>query len=354
MAHKPRRAEGSNLAFLDIMSCGLGAVILVFMLVKQNVSDSPAEIDNLKNDISALEQARDESKQRLNDIRDTLKKENIDISQMRAKLSAQRADVNQKNEDLASSSSTLDELKQSITKIKVPKKEDLIETNQVNEEEYLLGLKVEGRKIAILLDVSASMTNKKLIDIIKTKSSSDNIKVRSAKWIRTQRVLEWLLARLPKTSDVVVVAYSEDAIQLGGKGWISANNVDAIRAINSAANRLVPQGPTNLQKGLDTISKFAPTNLYVITDGLPTKGESRFKSLNPFSSCSSLTGTGKTISGECRKRLFRQTIKESGNLSAQVDVILLPLEGDPEAAYEYWIWSSSRGGIMISPADNWP
>ncbi|RLA22020.1 MAG: VWA domain-containing protein, partial [Gammaproteobacteria bacterium] len=31
-----RKTEGFNLAFLDIMSCGLGAIILVFMLVKYN------------------------------------------------------------------------------------------------------------------------------------------------------------------------------------------------------------------------------------------------------------------------------------------------------------------------------
>ncbi|MEO1925140.1 MAG: VWA domain-containing protein, partial [Gammaproteobacteria bacterium] len=35
-----KKTEGFNLAFLDIMSCGLGAIILVFMLVKHNVNDS--------------------------------------------------------------------------------------------------------------------------------------------------------------------------------------------------------------------------------------------------------------------------------------------------------------------------
>lgn len=353
MAHKPRRAEVSSLAFLDIMSCGLGAVILVFMLVKQNVADAPVEIDNLKQDISTLEQARDESQQRLNDIRQSLEKEHIDISALRAQLAAKRAIHNEKNTNLANASADLNKLKDSITKIKVPKKQDLIETSQVNEEEYLLGLKVEGRKIAILVDVSASMTNEKLIDIITTKSSSDKTKVNAPKWIRTKRVLEWMLARLPKTSDIIVVGFSDNAKQLGGKGWMSANNA-AIKSILSEANATVPQGPTNLQKGLNAINKFSPTNLYVITDGLPTQGESRFTSLNPFSSCSSLTGGGKTISGECRKRLFRQTVIESGRLNAQVDVILLPIEGDPEAAYEYWAWTSYHGGIMISPASNWP
>lgn len=343
----------SSLAFLDIMSCGLGAVILVFMLVKQNIGDAPAEIDNLKKDISTLEQARDESQLRLDEVTASLEKENIDVAALRAKLAAKRANMAQEKANLASAVASLDMLKDNITKIKVPEKQDLIETRQVNEEQYLLGLNIEGRKIAILLDVSASMTNEKLIDIIMTKSRSDSVKKNAPKWRRTQAVLGWMLARLPKTSEIVVVGFSDNAKQFGGTGWMKANS-DSIKAIMNDANATVPQGPTNLQKGLDAIKKFSPTNLYVITDGLPTKGESRYTSLNPFSSCSSLTGSGDNISGECRKRLFRQTIMESGRLNAQVDVVLLPIEGDPEAAYEYWIWTASQGGIMLSPASNWP
>lgn len=354
MARKPRQAEVSSLAFLDIMSCGLGAVILVFMLVKKQVAEAPAEIDNLKKDISTLEKARDESQQRLDKIRQTLAKENINLATMREKLAAKRVDVSDENSSLRTASADLDQLKKNITKIKVPKKQDLIESNAVNEEEYLLGLKIEGRKIAILVDVSASMTNEKLIDIIRTKASSDKTKVNAPKWIRTKRVLEWMLARLPTTSDVIVIGFSDTAKQFGGNGWMKASSAGSVKSILNDANATVPQGATNLQKGLDTVKKYSPTNLYVITDGLPTKGESKFTSLNPFSSCSSLTGNAKTISGECRKRLFRQTIIESGRLNAQVDVLLLPIEGDPEAAYEYWAWASAQNGIMISPADNWP
>lgn len=354
MAHKPRRAEGSNLAFLDIMSCGLGAVILVFMLVKQNVAEAPAEIDNLRNDISSLELARDEAQLQLDALRESLKRENIDISSMRQNLAAKRADLSTKSNDIESAANTLEELKKNITNIKVPKKQDQVESEQVNEEEYLLGLKVEGNKIAILVDVSASMTNEKLIDIIRIKNGSDKDKVSAAKWQRTKRVVEWLLARLPKSSDFIVIAYNSDAKQLGGSGWMQASQKNNINSVINASNTLVPEGPTNLQKGLDKVKRFSPTNLYVITDGLPTKGESSFTSLNPFSDCSSLTGRGKTISGECRKRLFIQTIKESGSMSAKVNVVLLPLEGDPEATFHYWLWADSQQGIVISPASNWP
>ena len=50
-----RRSEGFNLAFLDIMSCGLGAMVLVFILVKYDVSDSNAEANNLIAEIQLLQ-----------------------------------------------------------------------------------------------------------------------------------------------------------------------------------------------------------------------------------------------------------------------------------------------------------
>jgi hypothetical protein len=336
------------------MSCGLGAVILVFMLVKQNIEESPTEIEYLKKDISVLEKSRDVEQKSLDDLRLQGTKENKDLSTFNRNLSDKRKNIEGKLSEVKIASAGLDKLKQSITQIKVHKKEDLIESQQVNEENYLIGLKVEGDKIAILVDVSASMTNEKLIDIIKTKNGSDQGKMSSEKWIRTKKVVEWLLARLPINSQVIVVAFSDNAKILGASGWSAADTSKSLTSIINDLNAIVPEGPTNLQKGLDAVHKFSPTNVYIITDGLPTKGESSFKSLNPFSSCGSLTGTSKTISGECRKRLFQQTVNESGRIGSQVNVVLLPLEGDPEGAYQYWIWTSSTGGLLFTPANNWP
>ena len=71
------------------------------------------------------------------------------------------------------------------------------------EEDYLIGLKVEGKRIAILLDRSASMTDAKLVDIITRKLGSNARKKQGPKWHRTIRVARWLLARLPDDSQVV-------------------------------------------------------------------------------------------------------------------------------------------------------
>ncbi len=349
-----KKTEGFNLAFLDIMSCGLGAVVLVFMLVKHNVNDSSVELDNLKNDIDKLELIKDESIQRLKSIDRQIVADAAIEDSTKKNLESMQSNLAKNRADIAKSVEELEKIKSEIKDIKVEKKEDLVESKQINEENYLLGLKVEGQKIAILLDTSASMTNEKLIDIIKTKSSSDKEKQQAKKWVRTKKIVEWLLARLPKESEIIVVAFHEKAVLLGQQGWMKAKAASSVSSVLTDLNQLIPQGATNLQIGLDTINKFNPTNLYLITDGLPTKGESRYKSLNPFAKCSSLLGKSNTISGDCRVKLFQQTLTESAKPGLHVDVILLPIEGDPDAVNQYWYWTATSGGLVISPANNWP
>jgi len=349
-----KRTEGFNLAFLDIMACGLGAVILVLMIVKQKIDESPIEIDNLKQDISQLEQVQSEALLTLRDLEAAKQSQQSRQAALQATLREKQSTLALQSETVEGSQEELAQLKSAITAIEVPDREDLVERQQVNEQNYLLGLRVEGPKIAILVDISASMTNEKLIDIIQTKSRSTQVKQQAPKWLRTKNTVEWLLARLPQNSEVVVVAFSSDAKVLGGNASWRPSNAQTVDAIMAELKTLVPEGSTNLQKGLDTINTFSPSNLYVVTDGLPTQGESRYRSLNPFASCSSLTGSAATISGACRVRLFQQTIIESGRRDIQVDVVLLPLEGDPDAFNQYWAWAAATGGIVISPASNWP
>ncbi len=349
-----KKSEGFNLAFIDIMSCGLGAIILVFMLIKHNVNDSSIELENLENDIQTLEVIKQDSIQLLQSIEAQLTEETTQEAAIKQKLVEMQAALANSSADVEKIARDIEDLKSDIVGIEIKEKEDLIETEQLSEENYLLGLRVEGQRIAILVDSSASMTNEKLIDIIKTKSSSKRDKQQAKKWIRTKKIVGWLLARLPKYSDIVVVTFSEKARTLGKQGWMKASDPSSLPSILSDLDELIPEGGTNLQAGLQMVNKYTPSNLYLITDGLPTRGESSYRSLNPFASCSSLWGSSNTISGECRIKLFQQTIKESARSAVRVNVLLLPIEGDPDAINQFWYWSALTGGLLISPANDWP
>lgn len=336
------------------MSCGLGAVVLVFMLVKHNVDTAVIETEPLTIELQRLRQKEEELQRTLDALRDTAKSEAHKIAELRAEVSQLENTLSRKESSLVRKKDRLAALKNDIKNMPVAKKEDVIQDDSGGEENYLMGLKVEGDRIAVFLDSSASMTDEKLIDIIRRKGGTQSEKQKGPKWVRTKKVVRWLLARVPKTSRVAVVHFNDATGTLGGTGWLNVRDPAVLSAVYGDLDKIVPQGPTNLQKGLQAVSKLKPTDLYLVTDGLPTVGESRYASLNPFASCGSLLGKSKTISGACRVKLFRQTIKDSGRLSAKVNVILLPMEGDPDAANEYWGWSATTGGLLISPAVDWP
>jgi len=339
------------------MSCGLGAVILVLILLKHQPEPSPIDTDVLKSDLSRMQQMEQELQSTLAVVRKqelllkkSISSEGADNKRIAEQISALAQIAKQQQAQLQS-------LKTEIENAPPAHKEDVIQSDKGQEENYLLGLKVEGRRIVLLVDMSASMTDEKLIDIIVRKARSNGDKKKGPKWLRTKRIVEWLLARLPKDSEAIVIGFSDKSEKIGAQNWFSAANPAAITQVISSLDSVIPTAATNLQEGLKTAAKLLPaaTNYYVVTDGLPTAGTSNYVSLNPFSSCNSLLGKANKISGQCRVKLFRHTINESGPRKGKpVNVILLPLEGDPQAAPEFWSWTNSTGGLLISPAESWP
>ncbi|MBI9080880.1 MAG: VWA domain-containing protein [Pseudodesulfovibrio sp.] len=351
-----RNIAGSNLAFLDVLACGLGAVVLLLTLAQEQVFGLNGEEQRLTTELVELQSSTSEIEKeiaRITKVGQAVSDEIIKTSEALAVVKDQAArqsdvaDTERKNKA---------SLIEGIKKIKLNNPEDVIETpDQSGEEDYLIGLKVEGQRIAILVDSSASMTDENLIDIIRRKNSSAEEKKKGPKWRRTIRILRWLLARLPKNAQVAVVVYNENAKNLSKRPWTRANDEKGLTTILSNANALVPSGPTNLSNGLKVIKELNPSDLYVITDGLPTKGDSGWGRLNVFSGCNSILGSSSKISGECRARVFVESIKHSGlPRSRKVNVILLPIEGDPHAPRYYWEWTALTGGLLIAPAQDWP
>ncbi len=338
------------------MSCGLGAVILVFMLVKYNVDVAGArenqslelELTQLAAEEAALSRQVAAARADQSTVETDVRSASAQLAQIEIQLADKRRQSARQQKDLTA-------LKKTIEKTEIAKTSDLVDDANAGEQDYVVGLKVEGDKIIVLLDSSASMTDEVLIDVIRRKNRPDQEKQAGPKWQRSKRIVQWVLARLPHDSLFQVIAYDEKARSLGASGWLKANNPQAQNGVRAALSGLVPSGATNLQAGLKAVTRAAPTNVYLVTDGLPTKGDSNFKSLNPFASCSSLRGASNTISGACRLKLFQHSVDKDGpTRDVPVNVILLPIEGDPQASSAYWSWTSATGGLLISPAASWP
>jgi hypothetical protein len=343
------------------MSCGLGAIILVFMLVKYNVDTTDIgdkavhqeQTDLLEREITQLENREAALRLSIAKLESLNTQSSKAIQRTSEQLSKIQSNLATKTQEAQKRREDLEVIKNKIAKIKPAETSDVIDDQNTGEENYLIGLKVEGQRIAILIDSSSSMTDELLLDVIRRKNLPDIQKKTGPKWQRAKRIVKWLLARLPARSEIDVVSYSGKAQSLGRAGWKSARDSGALGDVLKELDALVPHGPTNLEAGLKSVSRA--TDVYLITDGLPTIGDSNFRSLNPFAACSALWGRSNRISGACRGKLFEHTIAHSSlKKSTKVNVVLLPIEGDPLASVAYWSWTSATGGLMITPAEDWP
>ena len=322
------------------MACGLGAVILLFFIVDfQEIPEIPDEIlsDNTVADESQL--------LRINGLKDREKTLLNEID----KMSQQLAEAIEEEVQLSMVSAPV---------IQGKNKPQIVNAN--NKPGSLVGLTIKGSEILVLLDTSASMAYSKLVDIILgIDEKTGSYLKKGEKWQQAQNIGRWLIENAPQKSKIRSLGFS-DKINFVDGSWQSPS--DALQSFNANLRYLGPNGGTSLAVPLEYIvnSKIKPSDIYLITDGLPTlTGESTSNNIfnkitAKIKGCGSLNKPSKLVSGECRRNLFLNAVREFQSVSsAVVNVILLPLEGDPEGAPLYQKWTAQLGGSFLSPSEDW-
>ena len=352
MKFKRRPEDGFNMSFLDVMACGLGAVILIFILVdfKAFTADPTQENKKLEQELAGIDNEKERVAKSIDEVNDKIAMETS--KQDDSKQSTQ--DTTQKQNKMLQNVSTeiavVADLENQLAGVsKRVTDSSVIAMPGQGEQNFITGMKIEGEQIGILIDKSASMMGDNLLEVLGKLGLSDSQKVSSAKWIRTKRVAQWLIARLPDKSKVTTVVYSDNAKRLGLRNVSTPSIGASMDAIVKDLGSIVPNGGTNLEIGIKTLFNANPslTDVYVVTDGLPTLGGTL-----PFS-CRSFISSSQSISSECRKSVFTSTVSQIPK-NVRFNVILLPIEGDPYASSMYWNWTRSSNGVFLSPAAEWP
>lgn len=352
-----RRPEGFNLAFLDIMACGLGAVVLILVLLKNQEGNSSQIEQSPEIDITALQQEIAELTTQVNQLQekiDSKNGQNAEASEKTAalivKLQIVKTQAKVKANELVILRKTLDVAYKGLNSKLAELRNSSREVKEQRAQEFLIGLEIKGERIVILVDSSSSMLAETLIDITLYKARGVTDRKMAEKWIRTKRAAKWLLANVPASSEFRIFQFSENIKEITS-GWSKINTSSVVDA-QSLIELIDPVGGTNLEDAISTVSKLDPSSVYVITDGLPTIGK-RAQKILPSGGCGGLTGRN-SISGECRASLFTDVETLSASYDGTISVILLPLEGDPAAAPLFTRWTLAHGGTLLSPSKGWP
>jgi hypothetical protein len=360
-----RTTEAWSMSFLDVMSCGLGAVVLLYTIisaqaglarikesqdltaeanrVEQQVLDGYKHLAELRNALTTT----DEDKVRAEGLaRQVMEK----ITLTREQLSKYEYDTLARRESLERLKADLKSLEEDTRRLKAA-----AERNQTGSQvrsvagdgdrQYLTGLKVGGKRVLVLLDASASMLDETLVNVIRLRNMSLDRKLRSVKWQQAIGTVDWISAQLPADSQFQLYAFNTRAWSLidGSEGaWIAARDSEAVSNALKTLRKTAPTDGTSLINAFAVIQRLspAPDNVILVTDGLPTQGDK--------------PGSTRLVDSGDREDLMQKAVRSLSRQGPPINIVLLPMEGDPAAPTWFWRLAQATGGAFLSPPRDWP
>ncbi len=366
MASKKQKRRAFNplsLAFLDVMSCGFGAVVLLFLILDHAAQVEAVEGDpGITGEINLLEEEIREGQAGLVEIRNTLDDVSLEVVTAEGLARQIQQQIDEFMQELAAlennSLARIENIEQLRADVRALEEElQRLQASALEQEgnsvrqflgdgdrQYLSGLYLGGNRILILVDRSASMLDETLVNIIRTRNMSDEAKRNAPKWQRVVKTVDWVSSQLPITSRYQVYGFSDQAAAAleGSEGqWLEVADRDQLNAVIEEVKAMVPDAGTNMANIFGIVAQMnpLPDNIFLITDGLPTLGNGRNRDA--------------LVTPRQRLELFDDAV-ELLPQGIPVNVVLMPLEGDPSAAAAYWQLAQYTRGSFLSPSKDWP
>jgi hypothetical protein len=362
---RSRELNVFSMSFLDAITAGFGAVVLLFMLVSQSALIEPrAAVDNLEAEARRWElrvltgqrnlvQLKEKLQEQLREwtallaLRDNLVSEIFDTQTRLATLT----------EDSEARRAAIEALRKELTALDQQSKELLASSATPDADgaslrsfqgegnrQYLTGMRMGGRRVAILVDTSTSMLDRTIVNILRRRNMSPEQQRRAPKWQQLVNTVDWLTTQIAPGTQVQIIGFTDKATWLipesEGK-WVTVNDGSELDAPIAALRAAYPQGPTSLHAGFNALKLLdpPPDNIYLLVDGLPTMGD--------------VTPTRSGVNARDRLDHFNRAVRQLP-IGVPVNVILLAMEGDPQAAPAYWVLALRTGGSLLAPSEDWP
>jgi hypothetical protein len=361
-----RKTEVFSMSFLDCITCAFGSVVLVYVLISaQGGLRQSTESKQQRAEVSKLEEQVLEGYQKLVQLRNSMiqtEEEQVktqglgtrvltETERLKIELADADKETLSRREAIERLKADLKSLEEGARRLEGASKDASATGTRVRgfigtgDRQYLTGLKVGGNHILVLVDVSASMLDETVVNILRMRNMSETQKLMSSKWRRTLSTVDWLAAQLPLESQFQLYVFNTKtwALQVNTDGkWLKTDDPNALSEALQALHKIVPKDGTSIENAFIALNALnpKPDNVIMITDGLPTQGASA-----PL--------IRKTIDGDDRLKLFERAFTKYPR-DVPFNVILMPMEGDPMAPSAFWVAARATGGSFLSPSKDWP
>ena len=362
-----RRFHVFSMSFLDIISCGFGAVVLFFVIINAQVRlRADAQRIDLLSESSLLEEEVLDGRKDLLQLRgerDTLEDQRAaaieELRRLRERLAALLTELAQFERLGTQSQESIEKLRADVDRLN--QLQEQLEAKIAESEEgtgqrlrgfegqgarqYLTGMQMGGSHVLILVDASASMLGRTYIDVLRFRLMDEELKPRAPKWLQVVNSVDWITTRLAPQQQFQVYIYGVEhrSILEGTDGdWLTVGDGSRVTEAVEALRSFAPKGGTSMHAAVRAIRAMTPwpDNVFLLTDGLPTQGDrppSRVGWVGP----------------RTRESHFNRAVRDLP-ASIPINVLFYPLDGDPAATGYYWQIASRSRGSFISVSRDWP
>jgi len=362
-----KRVNVFNLSFLDVMSCGFGAVVLFYMIITAQVASRADQANaDVLSESRMLEEEVLEGRKNLVRLRNTVsdkKEQDViaegEIRRMQELLVKLKIELAQYDGESLAQRESIEKLRADIESLEAAKKRLAAEAERENEDsgsrvrtyvgqgnrQYLTGLRMGGKRVLILVDGSTSMLGRTYVNVVRYRNMQDDKKIRAPKWRSAIRTVDWITTQMSPTSDFQIVVFNDEAKSIfpdGGLTWHKVGDGSKLDEGVELLKEYVPERGSSLHNAFAAAAALQPPpdNIYLLTDGLPTVG-------------AKAPSKPVMVRPEQRVKLFGDAFKKLPK-KVPVNVLLYPMDGDPDAAGYMWRLALETRGSMMSPSLDWP
>jgi len=355
-----------NLSFLDVMACGLGAIVLFYMIINAQVS-ARADLANeqLLAETSLLEEEVFDGTKDLIRVRATIEsKEEKRASAADEAEALQRtlerllSEIDDVEAGLAQVDS-IEKLKSDVERLEKAKQKMLADSADPGERsgrsvrsyigegnrQYLTGMKMGGKRVLILIDSSASMLGRNFVNVVRFRLMNDEKKRQTPKWRQAVDTVDWLTTKIDPDARFQIYQFNENVASVlpdSTGEWLDVLDGAGVDTAIAELRTVTPGNGSNLYRAFQSVRDLEPLpdNIFLLTDGLPTQGR-----VVPVKT--------EMVKVNRRIDLFNKARRVlPGRIP--LNIILFPMDGDPEAAAYFWRLAVERRGSFMAPSRDWP
>jgi len=270
---KRRESAEASIAFLDVISCGFGAIVLLLIIARVGDpsmmdTDDSQLINQIKDQQETLFSVRGESIQ----LESKLKSRQQQLSDKRdaiARLQAKLASVSKQAAQLAQSQQVEKEQLQLVLQVLTEEMQRLLGDNFQSQDDLVAGIPADSDYIIFVIDTSGSM--------------------QTAAWARVQREMLNILDVYPEVTGIQV---------LNDMGQYMFNNYQ---------EQWIPDSPAMRKSIIDRLAGWAPFSNSSPVEGINTAIQSFYKPGRKISIY--------TLGDDFQGRSIRQVVKTVDQLN---------------------------------------